>query len=284
MLTMPEVIQTPSPNYSPTLIDVQKVFIHRTEGATAEGADAWLCQRASGASTHLISRGDGTRVYQLVPLQYKAWGECAFNGQGISIEYPGFTANGVPDVLARQMGLEAAWLLRAYGLPCRHAANGLGEGLCQHADLGVQGGSHHDTCPVDSGDWAKIMSYAQSAYDAFGEGELPTFALHGLPNPHTVQLPPAVKPEPSHGGASRTEVNAIIVAHPTSTKYPLASMADWQERLRKVGANPTLLVDNIEGNGTRAAIGVFQKACGLKVTSEVNADTWKKLYALSESK
>lgn len=281
-IQMPSVIQTPSLNYTPKLIAHSKVILHRTEGGTAEGATAWLCRKDARASTHLVSRGDGTKVYQLVPLQYEAWGECSFNGQGISIEYPGYTAQGVPDALAEQMGIEGGWLLRAYGLPMRHAAGGQGDGLCHHHDLGEAGGGHTDVASIDGPDWQKIMAATQKAYDAFGAGPLPPFAVHGLPNPHMVQLPPEVAPEPSHGGAVRAAPDAQSAAHPTLTGYPVASIHDWQERLRIVGANPTLLMDDQEGGATRAAIGTFQRAAGLKVTNEVNADTWKALFAMSE--
>lgn len=283
-MQMPQVIQTPSPNYTPKVIAHNLVIFHRTEGGTAEGATSWLCRKDTRASTHCVSRGDGMKVFQLVPLQYEAWGECSFNGQGISIEYPGFTAQGVPDALAKQMGIEAAWLLRAYGLPMRHAEGGQGQGLAHHHDLGAAGGGHTDVAPIDGTDWQKIMAATQQAYDAFGDGPLPPFALFGLPNPHTVQLPPPVTPEPSHGGAVRAAPDAQSIAHPTITGYPAGSLHDWQERLQIVGANPTLEADDRLGAATRAAIGTFQRATGLPITNNVNAPTWAKLFALSEAK
>lgn len=275
---MPTVKQMPSANYSPTSIIIQKIFIHRTEGPTAEGAATWLCQRVSGASTHLISRGDGTLVYQLVPLQLKAWAQCAFNGQGVSIEYPGYTAQGVPDALAKQMGIEVAWLLRAYGLPCRHAAGGQGYGFCQHADLGAAGGSHHDTCEIGSDTWEKIGGCVRQAYDALGDAPLPFFAMHGLPNPHQVSLPPDVAPEPSHGGAPRGEPSDIA-AHPTPSAYPHGSVADLQWRLNKAGASPFLAVDGHAGGLTRMELMRFQRTHGLTPDGLIGPRTWAALDA-----
>lgn len=253
MIQMPAVKQTPSPNFSRTLITFDKVFIHRTEGLTAEGAVAWLCSPRAGASTHLVSRGDGTVVYQLVPLAYKAWAQCAYNGEGVSIEYPGYTANGVPDALAKQMGIEVAWLLHAGGLPCQHAVGGQGRGYAQHADLGSAGGSHHDCCAPGSADWVKIEAYIKAAYDELAAGPLPLFALQGLPSTAQVSPPPAALPEPTHGGLPRHDLTVGSVAW---TQYALNAIHVTM---------PPLAVDGSDGPLTRAAIARFQGQRGLYV-------------------
>jgi hypothetical protein len=281
MINMGVVKQTPSPNYSPTPIVHDKVFLHRTEGPTAEGADAWLCQKAADASTHLISNADGSITYQLVPLQFEAWAQCSFNRQGISIEYPGYTAQGVPEATLRAMALHTAWLLRAYGIPCQHAKGGQGRGYCMHHDLGAAGGNHTDVCGVEDATWQKLEGYVKEAYDAFGDGPLPPWALHGAPAPHAVELPPDVAPEPSHGGALRVDPASPPAEHPTVSGYPAGSVADLQWRLNKAGATPALAVDGHAGPLTRNAIAAFQGKHRLSVDGQIGPKTWAALEGAS---
>jgi hypothetical protein len=279
---LPVLKQVPSPNYSPTPIVHDKVFVHLMEGGYL-GSVAWLCSPAARASAHLCMNDDGSEFTQLVPLSMKAWAECAFNGEGISIEAPGFTAKGVPDATLRGLARATAWLLRAYGIPCQHAAGGQGRGFCSHHDLGAAGGGHVDICGVNDATWQRFEGFVKEEYDAFGDGPLPAWALHGLPAPHAVSLPPAVTPEPSHGGAPRSEPSDAA-AHATASGYPHGSIGDLQWRLRKVGANPALGVDDKEGNATRNAIGVFQRAVGLPITNDVNPATWAALDAATAAK
>lgn len=280
--SLPTVLQVPSPNYSPVSISHDRLYTHFMEGGCA-GSVAWLCQRASQASAHLCMSEDGSKVYQLVPLSQKAWAECNFNGTGVSLEIPGFTAQGIPQARWLAAAIIMAWLCRAYQIPPVWARAGAGRGLCQHHDLGAAGGGHVDCSPIGSQTWLTFVDMVSGVYDQL-TGPLPPFALHGLPNPHEVELPPNTPPTPSHGGAPRVAPGDAGIPHPTLTKYPLGSISDWQERLRMTGANPVLIVDGDEGGGTRAAIGTFQRAYGLPVTNEVNPATWAKLYAVTEKK
>lgn len=282
-LSLPRVIQTPSPNYSPTLIQHDLLIAHMMEGGYG-GSVSWLCQRAAEASSHLCMNEDGSEVTQLVPLSMKAWAEKSFNGCGASLEIPGFTAQGIPTARWEAAATIFGWLSVAYNVPPTWAQGGQGRGICQHHDLGVAGGGHVDCSPVGSPVWLAFVTMVQNARDEFAKAPLPAFALHGLPNPHEVQLPPNTPPTPSHGGAPRVDPKEVVVPHPTATKQPLGSMFDWQMRLKAVGANPMLLVDGDEGGATRAAIGTFQRVSGLTVTNEVNPATWAVLFALSEKR
>jgi len=93
---MPALKQVPSPNYTPTAIAHDLVIVHMMEGSYA-GSVSWLCQKQANASAHLCLKADGFEVTQLVPLQHRAWAQCAFNGRGVSIECEGFTAKGFTD-------------------------------------------------------------------------------------------------------------------------------------------------------------------------------------------
>ena len=213
-----------------------------------------------------------------MPLQFKAWAQCDFNGQGISIEYPGFTAQGVPEATLRAMALHTAWLLRAYGIPCQHAKGGRGRGYCMHHDLGAAGGNHTDVCGVEDATWQKLEGYIKEAYDAFGDEPLPAWALHGLPAPHQVELPPDVSPAPSHGGSPRKDADDAAL-HETNSGFPHGSVADLQWRLNKAGASPALDVDGHAGTLTRNAIAAFQGKHGLFIDGLIGPKTWAALDA-----
>ena len=218
---------------------------------------------------------DGSEVTQLVPLQFKAWAQKAFNSKGVSIEMPGFTAQGIPEARWRAGALIAAWLCRVYAIPPTWAKGGQGRGVCQHVDLGMAGGGHHDACGLGSPTWFTFMGYVKEAYDAFGDGPLPAFALHGSPNPALAELPPAVKPEPSHDGAGRKD--GETVQHPTISGFPYGSVGDLQWRLNKAGQAPPLKVDGLAGNLTREAIRAFQAAHHLNVDGLAGPLTWADL-------
>ena len=276
-IQMPIIRQTPTHNYSPALIAHDIVIVHLMEGGYA-GSVAWLCSSAAGASAHLCMNDDGSEFSQLVPLSMKAWAECSYNSRGVSIEAPGFTAKGVGDTTLRGLANATAWLLRAYGIPCQHAAGGQGRGFCSHHDLGAAGGGHVDICGINDATWQKFETFVQNAYDEFGAAPLPAWALHGVPAPHSVELPPNAPPEPSHGGASRNEPGDIV-SHSTSTGYPAGSAADMQTRLNKAGASPALVVDGVAGNATRLALRAFQAAHSLAIDGLIGPATWAALDA-----
>src|SRR5580693_503144 len=247
--------QTPSPNYSPSPIAHDLVICHLMEGGYA-GSVAWLCSPRAGASAHLCMNNDGSEFTQLVPLSMKAWAQVAGNSKGPSIEAPGFTAHGVSEATLKGLALAVAWLLHAYGIPCQYARGGQGRGYCMHHDGGAAWGGHVDICPLDSATWATFEGFVKEQYDALAAGPLPAWALHGLPAPHAVAPPPDVTPEPSHGGASRSEPGSVV-AHPTASSYPHGSVADLQWRLNKGGAQPILAIDGLNGQHTRDAVAKF---------------------------
>jgi N-acetyl-anhydromuramyl-L-alanine amidase AmpD len=273
---MPPVVQRPTPNYTPSRIRHDLVVCHRTEGGYA-GAVAWLCDPRSRASSHLVMKADGSEATQLVPLQYKAWAQCAFNLAGVSLEIEGYTAQGLAGATATAAARIVAWLCRAFAIPPVWAEGGQGRGVCQHHDLGAAGGGHVDFCGVGGEAWLGFMGLVKDAYDAIGQGPLPPFALYGLPNPHQAGTTPDAAPEPSHGGADRREPGDAA-AHPTLSGFPDGSMADLQWRLNRAGAQPPIRVDGWCGPQTRAALERFQAAhaCA-SVDGKPGPETWAAL-------
>jgi hypothetical protein len=276
-LALPLLKFVPSPNYSPIPIVHDLFIFHMMEGGYA-GSVAWLCRATTQASSHLCLRKDGGEVTQLVPLNEKAWAERNFNGRGVSLEIEGFTAQGMAEETMRAAALIAAWYCRGYGVPPVWAQGGQGRGLCQHHDLGAAGGGHVDCSVVGSDTWLKLVAYAKEAYDAFGDGPLPAWALHGGPAPHAVALPPDVPPEESHGGAARND-DAAAALHGTNSGYPHGSAADLQWLLNKAGATPPLAVDGHPGALTRAALAAFQGKHGLFIDGLIGPKTWAALEA-----
>jgi hypothetical protein len=277
---LPPVRQIVSPNYSVAPIRHDNVFVHRCEGGYA-GSVAWLCDPRAKASAHLVMKADGSEVSQLVPLGMKAWAQCAFNANGVSLEIEGYTAQGLPDGTSQAAAWIVAWICRAYAIPPTWARDGRGRGVCQHVDLGSAGGGHHDACGLGSATWLRFIDFVAHAYDALGKRPLPAFALHGLPNPHQIELPPDVMPTPSHGGSARIEPDEAAAPHPTDSGFPQGSVADLQWRLNRSGASPPLLVDGVAGPLTRAAIAVLQRQHKLSIDGRPGPKTWAALGGAS---
>ena len=276
-LALPRVVQMPTPNYTPSLIKHDLLIAHRTEGGYA-GSCAWLCDVRAGASAHAVLKADGSELTQLVPLQYKAWAQCSFNGRGISLEIEGFTETGFSGAVADNAARVLGWLAVEYDIPAQWARGGVGRGGVQHHDLGAAGGGHVDCSPVGSADWLAFVALVKQYRDAFAAlPALPAFLLHGLPNPHRAAPPPAVPAEPSHGGAVRHDGDDLL--HPTVSTYPDGSMADLQWRLNKAGASPAIPVDGVSGALTRAALCAFQAAHGCEVDGVPGPQSWRALRA-----
>ena len=277
---LPRVVQRPTVNYTPVVVDPDLLVLHIMEGGYA-GSVAWLCQRAADASVKLCMNEDGTEVSQLLPLGMKSWGQCAFNGRvAADLELPGFTAQGIPEDRWRAAAVIFGYLCVAYDIPAQWAQGGEGRGICQHADLGQAGGGHHDCSGVGSPTWLAFVQMVAEYREQFAAlPELPPFALHGLPNPHHTELPPNAIPTPTHGGAARIAPDELSIPHPTPSGYPAGSVCDLQGKLNRVGANPPLKIDGVAGNDTRGAIKEFQEEHGLNQTGVMDWRTWSALNA-----
>jgi hypothetical protein len=274
--SLPSLKFVPSPNKSSRNgARISKIVVHMTEGAYA-GAVSWFAMVASQVSAHLVMKADGSEVTQCVALGDKAWHVCNFNPTTIGVEGEGFTAKGFDEPWARGMATIVAWLLRRYGLPCRWAQGGVGDGFCSHHDLGAAGGNHDDPTAIGSAAWAYLSDLIKAAYDAFGDGEPPAWALHGLPAPMAISPPPALNDNEtptSHGGQAGAEANES--AHPA----PVGSILWAQERLVALGVNSTLVCDGLAGPQTRAAVAKFQGGRGLYVDGIVGPKTIAALEA-----
>jgi hypothetical protein len=276
-IVLPPILQTPSPNVSCRNNQrIRLIVVHDTEGGY-EGAVSWFAQTRSQVSAHLVMREDGAEVTQMAPLNLKAWHACAFNSASIGIEGAGVAASGFGEAWWQGMANIVAWLLHRYGVACRWARGGEGDGFCSHHDLGAAGGGHTDPCAVDAADWARFIALVEVAYGKFSDAPLPEWALHGLPAPGTVRLPPpALASANSHGGApgvAGDDMPPPVAGAP----HPIGSVADLQQRLNVAGAAPPLEVDGFVGPATRAALQRFQRDDGLTPDGTVGPQTWAAL-------
>lgn len=90
---LPEIIETPSPNFDARVSVPDMVVIHYTGMATGEAALARLCDPAAKVSSHYLIEEDG-RLFRLVPEERRAWhagvsfwkGERNLNHVSIGIE------------------------------------------------------------------------------------------------------------------------------------------------------------------------------------------------------
>lgn len=281
MVALPRLLQTPSPNVSSRGgARVRLVVLHDTEGSYA-GAISWFSQCRSRVSAHLVMREDGAEATQMAPLGEKAWHACKLNPVSIGVEGAGIEAEGFSNGWWLGMAAIAAWLLHRYGLPCRWAEGGEGEGFCSHHDLAAAGGGHDDPTAVGSTRWTRFIALVEAAYRDFGGAPLPDWALHGLPAPSSVSLPaPALPDANSHGGRAGADPDEPALPV-TGAPHPVGSVADIQQRLNQTGVRPPLEVDGFAGPRTRQAIRAFQSARGIAANGELGPIIWAALERAS---
>jgi hypothetical protein len=257
---LPPLKQVPSPNFSSRNgARISKIVAHSCEGDYA-GSIAWFAQARSQVSAHIVLREDGGEATQCVALNEKAWHVCNFNPTTIGIEMAGWAAKGFAgDELDADASI-IAWLLRAYGLPCRFAEGGAGDGVCRHYDLGQAGGGHQDFT-TDPAVWASFFARVQGAYAELGAAPLPAWALHGAPAPGAVTPPPAAPP-----AGQWTPPTHVLKEPNEAASPPVVGSTLWvQQRLALLGVNSMLACDGLNGPQTQAAVAKFQGAHGLFV-------------------
>ncbi len=276
---LPRLVQVPSPNRSMRLGDrIDTIVAHDCQGS-GRGAASYFATRASGVSAHIILDENGADAYQAVPLSLKAWHACNANSYSIGVEMGGYAEKGFPEGELGADALIVAWLLHAYAIPCRMVVGTDRGGWTTHYRLGAFGGGHTDFTTDPKAEQA-FGARVEAAYAALGAEPLPPWALHGLPAPHAVSLPP--DPPPGFvGQPHKLRDNTAGPFEMTLSGFPLASVGDWQWRLRKAKANPQLAIDTLDGPATRAAIATFQKAVGLPATGREDAATWARLERMT---
>ena len=145
----------PSPSYSSRGgTSVRLIVLHTAEGArTIESLGNWFANPANQVSSHVGADDQPGTVGEFVRRSDKAWCQGNFNPQATCLELCGFAAWDSAEWHTHPAMLEncAAWIAEeaaAFGIPIVRldagAAQSGGAGVCQHIDLGADGGGHVD--------------------------------------------------------------------------------------------------------------------------------------------
>lgn len=239
MLQLPALRSIPSPNYSSRGgRAVQLIVVHDCEGSYA-GSVSWFARPASKVSAHWVMSEDGAQATQMVSPLNKAWHVCDFNPISEGIEAAGYSAKGLGAPEWKMLAAITAFRLKANNLPCTWASGGVGAGFCQHGDLGVVGGGHHDICPIGSDVWKAFIAMVADAYTQ----EMPAQWLTSVSAPVANLAPVGFKPS----GTTRHDLQPPSI--------------EWvQMTLNALGvASPPLVVDGLDGYATQRAIVKFQQ-------------------------
>jgi hypothetical protein len=139
------------------------IVLHTTEGHNREGLEdlrglvSFFNNPASQVSSHVANDAEGNDA-RIVPDERKAFTQAAFNSVSLSIEQIGFASQ--KQFTEAQLRNTAHWIAhwsKKFGIPIRHSTT---HGVCQHKDLGPQGGGHHDCGP--NYPFGKVLSIARS--------------------------------------------------------------------------------------------------------------------------
>jgi hypothetical protein len=259
-LQLPALTWRASPNYSSRGGQrVRLIVAHDCEGSFG-GSVSWFAMAKSQVSANLVLSDDGRQAVQMVAWANKAWHACNFNPFSEGIEAAGYAAKGLGAPEWAALAAIVAFRLRANGIPC-HRANAANDwtGYCEHVELGVAGGGHHDI----TADPAVQAQFDALVRAAFAQDMPASFPVAGAPT-----AIPAAPADWKPAGTTRHDL--------------VAGSLEWtQAKLNALGA-PTapLIVDGLDGPATRGAISKFQQAHGLYIDGDAGAQT---IAALEEA-
>jgi hypothetical protein len=151
-------VQIPSPNHSSRKgAAVRLIVLHTAEGALSiESLGSFFASPASQVSSHCGADDTPNTVGEYVQPAEKAWTVAAFNPISVNLELCAFASWTTSQWMQHPHMLAncAAWIreeAKRFDIPIVKLsdaeAQGSGRGVCQHSNLGVAGGGHHDCGP-----------------------------------------------------------------------------------------------------------------------------------------
>jgi hypothetical protein len=151
-------VAIPSPNYSSRGgSGVRLVVLHTAEGAlTYQALGNYFANPSSGVSSHTGIDDTAGTVGEYVPPGYKAWTQGNANPYSVAAELCAFAGwdRAEWDRHPAMLLNAAEWVREEcgrFGIPIRALtgaeAQGGAAGVCQHVDLGADGGGHWDCGP-----------------------------------------------------------------------------------------------------------------------------------------
>lgn len=174
-VTLPTLVQHPSPNFSNRTVRPNLIVVHRPVGSYA-GSVATLSSPAAQVSAHVIT--DSNRgATQLVPWDKKAWACVSYNSQSYNIEVDdnAWALNELGAIVDPK-GFATAARIVAYichetGIPARwvkpDSKGVILSGVTRHYDLGAEGGGHTDPTTDDT-IWRNFVTLVQGELKAGG--------------------------------------------------------------------------------------------------------------------
>lgn len=180
-------ISIPSPNFSSRGgSTVRLIVLHTAEGArTIQSLGGFFANPSVQASSQAGADDTLNTIAQFVQDGDKAWAVAAYNPVSVNLEMCAFAAWTTgqwmqhPHMLANCAG----WIAeeaRRFGIPIVKLtdaeAQGGGRGVCQHSNLGVAGGGHHDCGPGFPIDL--VLEMARNAGDPQHYGWFDTTVRH----------------------------------------------------------------------------------------------------------
>ena len=134
-----------------TSYNINRVVIHKTEGATASGAANWFANCASGGSAHFTFDKANGYCYQSVLEEDIAWqaGYSSTNSCSVGIEHSGWvSSNDTSTACYNESAIETKSCVTYYAVPCNRTyiighnqvpgcANPGGGGTSCHTDPGA---------------------------------------------------------------------------------------------------------------------------------------------------
>jgi N-acetylmuramoyl-L-alanine amidase len=126
------------------------IVLHTTEGHNRPGLDdlrglvSFFNNPSAQVSSHVANDAEGNDA-RMVPDDRKAFTQAAFNSVALSIEQIGFASQKkFPEPQLRNTALWIAHWSKRHGIPIKRSTT---HGICQHKELGAQGGGHSDCGP-----------------------------------------------------------------------------------------------------------------------------------------
>lgn len=238
----------PSPNFSSRSGEpVRLIVLHTAEGARTIESLGGFFKGPVQASSHCGADDKENTVGQFVRRANKAWAVAAYNSASVSLELCAFASWPTSEWMDHQNMLHncAKWIAeesRMLGIPITRLsageAQGSGRGVCQHVDLGLAGGGHHDCGP-------------------------------GFPMEHVLELARGHKSTPTHHSSTpHPTFPGTLLRNPTSGH----GAAVWQDRMKHRGWS--INTDGHYGAQSEKVCRQFQSEKGLAVDGIVGSRTW----------
>jgi len=260
--------------------NINRVVIHKTEGATASGAASWFSNCSSGGSAHFVFEKANGQCYQCVLESDVAWhaGNSSTNNNAVGLEHSGWTANADTSTACyNESAIETKSCVTYYAVPANRSY------VIGHSEVpgcsGYGGGVNCHTDPGTHWDWNYYMSQVASGGGG-GGGTLPTITVDNASAGFTVVGTWATGSSATdkygadyryHSTAAISEPAQWAVSVPTAGTYQV--QAWWTAGTNRSAGAPyvapngaTITKNQQAGGGAWNSLGSFSLGVGTATT------------------